>query len=133
VEHRDQVEQLAAAHRVVHQVRLFAAPQQHVVAPQVRRDVLALEHRAVGDVAGHARLAVADDGFTHAAPQAVRAHQRRAFDDFAALPGARVTPLASCVKPRPWRWCAGSRRQLPAGVQEDLVQVGAVDHAVGKP
>src|SRR5262245_64453003 len=61
VEDRDEVVELAAAQRVVHEMRARAGPEHDIGAPQVLRDVLALEHGTIGDVPGHARLAVADD------------------------------------------------------------------------
>src|SRR5215510_5112272 len=66
-------------------MRLRPGPQHHVRPPQVVRHLLALEHGAVGDVAGYARLAVADDLLADARPHAVAADQRAATHRFAGL------------------------------------------------
>ena len=131
VEHGHQVEQLAAPQRVVHEVRLLAAPQRDVGAVQMRRHLGHRQHRAVGDVARHARLAVADDLLAHAAPQAVGADQCGGLQppavdqlhlDAAVAPG-EAGDLALHLQ--------RDRRQFATGVEEHLMQVGAVDHAVG--
>ena len=61
MEHDDEVEQFAAAQRVVHQVSLFAAPHDHLRQAEFVRPLGGRQHGAIGDVTGHDRFAVADD------------------------------------------------------------------------
>ena len=83
VEHGDQIVEFAAPQRVMHEMRARAGPQHDVGPPQILRHLLALEHGAIGDVAGDARLAVADDAVADFRPHAVAADQRAAFDALA--------------------------------------------------
>src|SRR5262249_62212792 len=61
VEDCDEVVEFAAPQRVVHKVGARPGPEHDIRAPQVLRHVIPLEYGAVGDVSGHAWLAVADD------------------------------------------------------------------------
>ena len=132
MEHRHQIEQFAPAQRVVNQVGFLAAPERHVVAPELRRNVFALEHRAVGDVARYARLAVADHRLANRAPHAVGSDQRAAGQLLAAgeRHGDRIAALPE--RGHPGAGAQGYKGLRLAGVQKHIVQVGAVNDAVGK-
>jgi hypothetical protein len=54
--------------------------QDHVGPPQILRNVFALEDGAISDVAGDARLAVADEALADLGPHVVAADQRTAID-----------------------------------------------------
>ena len=131
VEHRDQIVELAPAQRVMHEMGARAGPQHHVGPPQVRRHLVALEHGAIGDVAGHPRLAVADDALAHLRPHAVAADQRAAFGPFAVFERDHdaVAVLLEAVDAP-----AGLQRDQVAalaGFQERAVDVGAMGDRVG--
>ena len=103
-----------------------AGPQHDVGPPQVFRHLVALEHGAIGDMAGHPRLAVADDALADFRPHAVAADQRAALDLFAVFErdGDAVAAVLKAVDPP-----AGFQRDQVvalAGVQQDAVDVGAV-------
>jgi hypothetical protein len=131
VEYGHQVEQLAAPQRVVHQVRFLAAPQRDVGAVQVVGHFGPRQHGAVSNVARHMRLAVANDRFAHAAPQAIGTDQCGA----AQMPAIGQLHLDAAVTLRESGELAlhlqVNQRQRAAGVEHHLVQIGAVDHAVG--
>src|SRR6185312_2273807 len=59
MENGDEIVELAAAERIMHEVRARTRPQDDVGTPQVLRHILALEHGTIGDVTGNAWLAVA--------------------------------------------------------------------------
>ncbi len=65
MKHGDQVEQLATPQRVLHEMVAWAGPQDHVVAPQFGGHVFHRQHRAVGNVPRHARLAVIQQLLAH--------------------------------------------------------------------
>ena len=132
VEHHDEVEQLAAAERVVHQVGLLAAPADHLGQAVLRGPFRGRQHRAIGDVAGHDRLAVADDLLAHRGPQSVAADQRRALVGLAGL-GLHGDARSGVVD----RHHLLRDRELDqvrflAGVEDDVEHVGAVNDAVGR-
>ena len=115
----------------MHEVGARAGPQHDVGPPQVFRHLLALEHGAIGDVAGHPRLVVADDALAHAGPHAVAADQRAALRPFAVFErdGDAVAVILEAVDPP-----AGFQRDQVvalAGVQQDAVDVGAVGNRIG--
>src|SRR5438309_10656736 len=85
MEDRDEVVELAATQRIVHEVGARARPYDHVLAPKIRRHVRALEHPAIGDVAGDAGRPVADDLLANARPHAVGVDQRATFGALARL------------------------------------------------
>ncbi len=126
MEHGNEVIELAATQRIVNEVRAWAGPQHHVGPPQILRHFLALEHRAIGDVAGDAWLAVANDALANARPHAVAAEQRRAFGALAAFErdGDAVAMVFVTVDAP-----AGLERDqiaALAGFEERGVDVGAV-------
>jgi hypothetical protein len=132
MEHHDQVEQLAAAQRIVHQVGLLAAPDDHLRQAVFLRPFVGRQHGAVGDVPGDDRLAVADDLFAHGRPQAVAADQRGAAVGLAGLgaggdAGAVVVDRHDLLRGRKL-----DQVGLLAGVVDDVEHVGAVDDAVGR-
>src|SRR5438093_1790206 len=80
----DQIVELAASQRIMHEMSARPRPEHDIGSPQVLRQVLFLEHGAIGDVARHPRLAVADDALADLGPHAVAADERAAFDALAA-------------------------------------------------
>jgi hypothetical protein len=89
MEHGDEVIELAPAQRVVDKVGAGAGPKDDVLLPQILRHILTLEHGAIGDVTGHARRSIANDGLTHFRPQAVAADDGAPFDLFARVQNDR--------------------------------------------
>ena len=85
MEDGDQVVELAAPQRIMHQMGARPGPQDDVGLPEIGRHLLALEHRPVGDVAGYPRLAVADDRLADFRPHAVAADQRAPAHPLAVL------------------------------------------------
>src|SRR5262245_40310588 len=85
MENRDQVVQLATAQRIVHEMSTRTGPQHNVGTPEVPGDLLALEHGTIGNVAGHARLAVTDHTLPNLRPHAITSDQRPAFGDFSVI------------------------------------------------
>src|SRR6185312_15482921 len=83
----DEVVELAATQRIMHEVRARPGPEDDVGTPQVLRHVRLLDHAAIGDVPGHARLAVADDALADVRPHAVAGDQRAAAHAFAVVEG----------------------------------------------
>ena len=71
MEYRDQVEQLAAAQRIMHQMRLGPGPEHDIILELARRHLAGRQHGAIGDMARDARLAVVDDPGADLRPQAV--------------------------------------------------------------
>jgi hypothetical protein len=126
----DQVEELPAAQRVVHDMRVLARPQRGGRPAQVLRHLVHLEHCAVAHVARDGRLAVADDVLAHHRAAAVGADQRRGLD---ALPAGRLDEDGRAVHLKAGD--PGARSQLDAGglaaVEQRAVDVGAVGDGVG--
>src|SRR5262245_46357782 len=89
MENRDQVVQLATPQRIVHKMGTRAGPQDDVGTPEIFGDVLALEHRTIGNVARYPRLAVTDQGLADLRPHAVAADQGAAFDRFSIVKSNR--------------------------------------------
>jgi len=80
-DHRgDQVEELPAAQRVMHDVRVVPGPERRRRQAQVLRHLVDLQHRAVAHVPGHRRQRVADDLLADHRAAAVRGDERRAFN-----------------------------------------------------
>ena len=131
MEHGDQVVELAAAERIVHEVRARARPQDHVGLPEILRHLVALEHRSIGDMARDQRLAVADDLLAHLRPHAVAADQGAAPDPLARLQGHgdAVVVLLEVLEGA----VVLQRDEVVAlaGVDEDAVDVVAVGDRVG--
>jgi hypothetical protein len=75
MKHGDQIEQLAGAQRIVHEVHLLAGPDHHIAPAEFFRHFRSRQHRAVGDVAGGFGLAVADHDLPDRRPQPVGADQ----------------------------------------------------------
>ena len=50
MEDSDEIVELAAAQRIMHEMGARPGPQHDVGAPEILRDILALEDRAIGDV-----------------------------------------------------------------------------------
>ena len=131
MEHGDQIVELAAAQRIMHEMGARAGPQHHVRPPQVLGHVLALEHGAIGDVAGHARLAVADDALADLRPHAVAADQRAAFGAL-AVSSVTVTRRRGLVRPSTRRLFSSVIRLLRlAGLEKRAVDVGAMGDRIG--
>ena len=84
VEYGDEVVDFAAAHRIVHEMRARAGPQDHVRMPEIVRHLVAAQHRAIGDVTRDAGFAVADNTLANLRPHAVTGDQRAAGDAAAA-------------------------------------------------
>src|SRR4029078_10803502 len=80
VENGDEVVELTAPQRVVHEMRARAGPEHDVGPPEIFRHILELKNAAIGDMSGNARLAVADQIFADFRQHAVAADQRAAFD-----------------------------------------------------
>ena len=130
VEDGDKIVELAAAQRVMHEVAARARPQHHVGAPEIFRHLVAPEHAAIGDMAGDARLAVADDALADGRPHAVAGDQRAAFGPFAILQrdGDAVAVILVTVDA-----AAGFERDQIArlaGLEEAAVNIGAVNDGV---
>ncbi len=85
VENGDEVVQFATAQRVVHEMAARSGPQHDVGPPKILRHLLTLEHAAIGDVAGDARFAVADDALADFRPHAVAGDQRATLGALAVL------------------------------------------------
>jgi hypothetical protein len=85
VEHGNQIVELAAAQGIMHEMGARAGPQDHVGPPQVLGYVFALEHGAIGDVAGDARASVSADTVADLRPHAVAADERTALRAFAVV------------------------------------------------
>ena len=131
VHNGDHVHPLAAAHRVLHDVQARAQPGGDLRAAQRRGQRRLAQHGAVGQVPGHTRRAVVQQLLAHAAPHAVGAQQRVAFDllaghgvqrDHLAVVGVAGQPV---VKVEVHIRLAGRRHA------QDTVQIGAVDGGVG--
>ena len=132
VEHDHEIEQLAAAQRVVHQMGLLAAPDDHLRQAVFLRPVGGRQHRAIGDVAGDDRLAVADDLLAHGRPQAVAADQRRALVGFAGLGLYRHGRAVVVDRDDLLRGGELDQVRLLARVENDIEHVGAVNDRVGR-
>src|SRR5262245_44045909 len=65
MENRDEIVELAAPQRIMNEVSARPGPEHDVRSPEVARHLILLEDGAVGDVARHARLTVADDALTN--------------------------------------------------------------------
>lgn len=74
------VEHIAAAHRVLHYMHLRTKPGRDVLRAQTQRKVGLAHQGAVGQVAGGAGRAVAQQPMAHGAPQAIGTHQGIAVD-----------------------------------------------------
>ena len=132
MEHDDEVEQLAAAQRVVHQMGLLAAPDDHLGQAVFLRPLVRRQHGAIGDVAGNHRLAVADDLLAHRGPQPVAADQRRALVGLAGF-GLRRDAVAVVVdRDHLLRGGELDEVRFLAGVEDDIEHVGAVNDAIGR-
>src|SRR5690242_18579282 len=68
----------------MHQMGARTSPEHDVRSPEVLWHVLSLEHRAVGNVSGDARLAVVHELLAHARPHAVTSDERASARDLAA-------------------------------------------------
>ena len=130
VEDRDEVVELAAPQRVMHEMRARAGPEHDVGPPEILRHILALEHAAIGDMAGDARLAVADELFADFRPHAVAADQRAAFDGFAVV--ERDADAVAVILEGVDAPARLQRDQVAAlaGFQKGAVDVGAMGHRV---
>ena len=96
------------------------------------RHVFALKHSAVRNVAGHARFAVPDDGFTNLAPHAVSAYQGAAFNFFSIGQSHRHRARRLVKGFNPGIGTQGHIRLRPAGLQKYLMQVSAVNYPIRK-
>ena len=131
MEHGDQVVEFAAAQRIMHEMGARAGPQHHVGPPQIVRHLVALEHGAIGDVAGDARRAVADDLLARSATTCRRSRSARG-------PRTRSPPCSIDGDASPssskssTRWLFSSVDQVAAlaGFEEDAVDVGAMGDRV---
>src|SRR4030095_2258040 len=97
------------------------------------RDVLALEDSPISDMPGNAGLAIADDNFADAAPQAIRGYEGISRNDFTAC---QLYAHARGVLLERLDFAGGAQRDIGqglAGFQEDLVKVGSINDAVGIP
>ena len=74
------IKQFTAPHGVVHDVHLRSQPCGDVLRPEFFRQLRLGHECAVGEVAGAAWRAVAQQSPAQAAPQAVRADEQIAFD-----------------------------------------------------
>ena len=132
VEHDDEVEQLAAAQRIMHQMGLLAAPDDHLRQAVFLRPFGGRQHGAIGDVAGHHRLAVADDLFAHRGPQPVAADQRGALVGLAGLGLHRDGRAVVVDRDHLLRGGELDQVRLLARVENDIEHVGAMNDAVGR-
>src|SRR5512139_1559636 len=130
MKHRDEIVELAAAQRVMYEMGARAGPQHDVGPPEIFRHLFALEHATVGDVAGDARLTVANHLVANFRPHSIAADQRAAFDGFAVVKrdtdAVTVVPVA--IDP-----AAGLKRDQIAALarlQKGAMDVGAMGHAV---
>ena len=115
----------------MHQVGFFAAPQQHVVAPEFGGDVFLFKHRAVGNVAGYPGFAVAHHRFANLAPHAVDANKHGAVHHF-AIGQVHLHALRTLSKALYLGVGAqGDVGVVLAALQKHVVQIGAVNHTVG--
>ena len=107
-----------------------AGPEHDVGTPEVVGHFRALEHAAIGDVAGHTRRAVADDAFAGLRPHAVAADQRAAFGALAVFQrdGDAVAVILVAVDLA----VVFQRDQVAAlaGLQKRRVDVGAMGDGV---
>ena len=132
VEHGDEVIELAAAQRIMHEMGARPGPEHHVGPPEIVRHLGALEHRAIGDMAADARRAVADDLLPHLRPHAVAADQRAALHAFAAVQALTVTPSPSSSKSSTRRLVSSEIRLLFwQAFRKTRMDVGAVGHRIG--
>src|ERR1700687_2077743 len=117
----------------MHEVGTRAGPQHHVGTPEVFWNVFALEYGTVGDMAGDARLAVADNAIADARPHAVAADQRTASRALAVFEGERdaiAVVLVTVDAP------AGFQRDQVAGLagfEKRGVDIGAMGDRVRLP
>ena len=131
MEHGDEIEQFAGAQRIVHQMHLLAGPHHHVAPAELLRHFRGRQHGAIGDVAGDDRLAVADDHLPDGRPQPVGADQRRAAIVFAAF-GVHGDAVGRFVDLDDFlRGVEADQIGFPAGVQQHLMQIGAMDERIG--
>src|SRR6185369_4576271 len=125
-----EIVELAAAQRIMHEMRARAGPEDHVRPPQIGRHLVALEHTAISDMAGDARLAVADDAVADFRPHSVAGDQRAACGLLAVLQrhGYAVAVILEGVDA-----AAGFQRDevaALAGLEESRMDVGAVGHRI---
>ncbi len=78
VDDRDDVDQLAALHRIVDQVRVLAEPELHLVAAEFRLDPIGGDQRTPGGALLEFRLDAVAEPRPQAGPQPVGADQRDA-------------------------------------------------------
>ena len=131
VEDGDEVVELAAPQRIMHEVRARAGPEHDVGPPEIFRHVLALEHAAIGDMA------------RRRAACRRRRGRSRIFDHMPSQPiSARpstVSPLLSVTRDAVAMILVGvdaparlQRDQVAAlaGLEKGAVDVGAMGHRV---
>ena len=89
-----QVEELPAAQRVMHDVRVVPGPERRRRQAQLLRHFVDLQHRAVAHVPGGGRQRVADDLLADHRAAAVGGDQRRAVDRrrFPSVPEPKSRP-----------------------------------------
>ena len=115
----------------MHQVGFFAAPQQHVVAPEFSGHVFFFKHGAVGNVAGHSGFAVAHHRFANLAPHAISTNEHGAIHHL-AIGQVHLHPLFTlCESLHFGIGTQGDVGVVLAALQKHVVQIGAVNHTVG--
>ena len=68
MKHGDEIVELAGAQRIQHEMHLLAGPERHVAPAILFRNFHRGQYRAIGDMAGRLRLAVADHEFADRGP-----------------------------------------------------------------
>ena len=131
MEHGDEIEQIAGAQRIVHEMHLLAGPDHHVAPAEFFRHFRGRQHGAIGDVTGWPRLAVAGHDLPDHRPDAVGADQSRAAILLAAF-GFHRDAIARLVDFDDF--LAGIESDaigFAAGSSKHIVQVGAMNERVG--
>ena len=127
----NEVEYLPAGQRIVDEMALGAGPQCRRVPADILGHLAGRNDRTIGRVPGDPRRTVPDQLLAHVRPQAIRADEpdaavRRAGGELRrhVFPVLLVADdLAVDLEP--------DARVLPAGAQEDAMEIAAVHHRVG--
>src|SRR5262245_7040314 len=131
MEHGDQIVELATAQRIDHEMHLLAGPERHRPAPQRLWHLGGRQHRPIGDMARHLRLAVADHDLADGRPQSVGADQRRIRIAAPVLRPRRHAFTGLLDSDDLLRGVQTNEIDLAAGVEQHIQEIGAVDQGIG--
>ncbi len=106
-------------------------PQRGGVPAQILRHLLGRDHRAVGRVARHPRIAIAGDLTAHVRPQPVGADQRRAAHRLAVGELRRDAGFVLVVARHIGAGPELDQCVAATGLQQHAMQIAAMDHGVG--